>query len=223
MEKFKSNLAFIDILFQLLIVLTTLMWLATLLIHDPGKKEIVTAAQVLVTLKWPHTRDVDMDLWIMDSGGAIEGYQSSAQGAGFMSLERDDTGNDNETFSLAGQTYRNEDNSEVITIRKAMPGEYKVSVHFYGGWAGDGVPIEVQVIQVNPQYKVVYRKKVVVDKQRDEMAVFRFYVNDEGIVYDVEEEPPTHFVIGTRFGDGRKTYKPNELKQIYNSNGDRNR
>jgi len=48
-EKYKSSLAFVDLLFNILLGVFILYYLAQLLINDPDSKQIDTAAQVLIT------------------------------------------------------------------------------------------------------------------------------------------------------------------------------
>jgi len=209
-------LAFVDLLFQVLMGVTVLLWLVTLLINDPGKREVDTVADALVTLDWPANIPSDMDLWVMDPLGHIAGYTTRSQGSGFLSLERDDLGYQNDTFSVGGKTYVTNENGEVMTIRNLIPGEYSISVHFFAPHSNKSdnpTPVTVKVIKVNPEFKMVFKKIVTVDKPGDEMFMFRFTVQDNGSIGGIEEEPPSHFLIGNRITDGRMVSKKNEIRQ----------
>ncbi len=213
MEKYKSNLAFIDILFQFLTALSVLLWLAVLLINDPGKKEVDTIADMLITVHWPSALGNDIDIWVMDPIGNMVGYKGVNRDAGFMSLERDDLGDSNDTLDVGGQKFRVNENSEVVPIRKMIPGEYHVSIHYYSNKVPTLVtPVTVKLIKVNPIFKIVYIKKALLESVNDESAFFRFTIDDKGKLLRVEEEPPAHFVIGPIHAAGQRVFNKNLLE-----------
>ncbi len=213
MEKYKSNLAFIDILFQFLTALSVLLWLAVLLINDPGKKEVDTIADMLITVNWPNSIGNDIDIWVMDPIGNMVGYKGVNRDAGFMSLERDDLGDSNDTLDVGGLKFRVNENSEVVPIRKMIPGEYHVSIHYYSNKVSTLItPVTVKLIKVNPIFKIVYIKKALVENVNDESAFFRFTIDDKGKVLRVEEDPPAHFVIGPIHSAGQRVFSKNLLE-----------
>lgn len=215
-EKYKSNLAFTDLLFNILLGVFILYWLASLLINDPESKQIDTVAQALVVLEWPDSSGNDIDLWVQDPEGAAVGYQN--RDAGSMSLERDDLGKSNDVITLAGRKVVLKRNHEVITLRGFSPGEYKISVHYYrhsgsttGGTPDGGgiyTPVTVRLIMVNPKYDLVFEKEGILQKQGDEFAIFQFTIETEdgitGKITSIGEEQK-HFVIKQEFdGLGRE-------------------
>jgi hypothetical protein len=217
-EKYKSTLAFTDLLFNILLGVFILYWLALLLINDPESKQIDTVAQALVVLEWPDESGNDIDLWIRDPNGVAVGYQN--RDAGNMSLERDDLGHSNDIVILGGRAVQLKRNHEVITLRGFSPGEYQISVHYYrhSGSTSGGVPekggnitpITVRLIMVNPKYTLVFEKDGKLLQQGDEMAIFQFTIETEdGITGDVTSigEEDKHFVLKQKFsGVGNERY-----------------
>ena len=215
-EKYKSNLAFTDLLFNILLGVFILYWLASLLINDPESKQIDTVAQALIILEWPDESGNDIDLWVRDPNGVIVGYQN--RDAGNMSLERDDLGAANDIITLGGKQVKLKRNHEVITLRGFSPGKYMISVHYYrhannsmGGTVAKGgsiTPVTVRLIMVNPRYSLVFEKETTLTKQGDEYPMFQFVIKTEdgltGEVLSVGEEE-SYFVIKQAFnGRGRE-------------------
>ncbi len=209
-EKYKSNLAFTDLLFNILLGVFILYWLASLLINDPETKQIDTVAQALIILEWPDSSGNDIDLWVQDPTGAAVGYQN--RDAGNMSLERDDLGHANDIINLAGRQVKLKRNHEVITLRGFSPGEYRISVHYYryansndGGRPDGAAPptlVTVRLIMVNPKYSLIFEKEGTLQKQGDEFAIFQFTIKTEdGITGEVASigEEKKHFVIKQQF------------------------
>ena len=215
-EKYKSNLAFTDLLFNILLGIFILYWLALLLINDPESKQIDTVAQALIIMEWPDSSGNDIDLWVRDPNGVAVGYQN--RDAGNMSLERDDLGASNDVITLAGRQVKLKRNHEVITLRGFSPGEYQISVHYYrmstgteGGtpMAGGSItPITIRLIMVNPRYSLVFEKEDKLLKQGDELPMFQFVIKTEdGISGEVTQvsEDDKHFILKQGFsGQGRE-------------------
>lgn len=231
-------LAFVDVVFNILLGVFILYWLAQLLINDPESRKVDTAAEYLVTLEWPTSAPHDIDLWIEDPLGNVVGYQSRDKG--LMSLERDDLGNSNDTVILpGGQSMTINENSEVITLRGMVPGKYKVSIHFYKNKAdggdsiergtpdpGDtekkvGVWIKSQLVRVNPKYSIVYQKEATLEKQGDEMAMFQFVFEANPTnpkaphLSDVMDEPDHFVIVKAHSGNGRLTFEKNRRYSVY--------
>jgi hypothetical protein len=210
-EKYKSSLAFVDLLFNILLGVFILYWLAQLLINEPESKQVDTVAQVLVTLDWPDESGNDIDIWVRDPSGLAVGYQN--RDAGVMSLERDDLGHVGDSVLLHGKPVILKMNHEVITLRGLVPGEYQVSVHYYRGSAGKETPptpITVKLIKVNPKYNLAFIKEALIIKQGDELPIFQFTIETQdginGKIIEVNEEEK-HFVIKQQFaGQGSQSH-----------------
>lgn len=183
--KYKSSFGFIDLLFNLLVGVTLMFFLAFLLINPVAKKKDIDAtAEYFVILSWQEKSANDVDLWVMDDKQHIVSFRS--QDKGLMHLDRDDLGQRNDTVidQNTGKTIRIYENREVVSIRGKDPRIYTASVHLY---ALNGVFMErsesedvsIELIQVNP-YKVLQTKKLTLTGRGDEKHVFAFEVSDDG-------------------------------------------
>ena len=62
-NKYNSNLAFIDLLFNLILGFVFLFIVSFLMINEPDKKsEVEQKAEYMIVLDWDHSKDIDMDL-----------------------------------------------------------------------------------------------------------------------------------------------------------------
>jgi len=211
MERYKSTIAFVDLLFNILLGIFILFYLSQLLINEPSSKKIDSTAQVAITLDWPDDIPSDIDLWIMDPIGTIVGYQN--EDGALMHLERDDLGNSNDTVYVGDQKIIVAANHETITLRGLISGEYRINVHYYKDHTdGTPVPLQLKLIQINPKYKLVMVKDIIIKREGDEMSIFQFVIKTEdgisGNIILVTEEPK-YFVVQTKLnGIGRTTADP---------------
>lgn len=216
MERYKSTIAFVDLLFNILLGIFILFYLSQLLINEPSSQKIDSTAQVAITLDWPDGTPSDIDLWIMDPLGTVVGYQN--EDGALMHLERDDLGNSNDTIYIGDQKIVVRANHEIITLRGLISGEYKINVHYYKDHTdGTPVPLQLKLIQINPKYKLVMVKDVIIKKEGDEISVFQFVINTKdgisGKVISVTEEQK-HFVVSTKL-NGIGNEAPNGTPNHY--------
>ena len=130
-SKYKSSLAFTDLLFNVLIGFVFMFIVAFILINPVQKDaEIEAKAEFMVIMEWDDQSHYDVDLWMQDPVGNIVGFPNLH--AGLLHLDKDDLGQSNDTVFLADGTkkviYLNR---EVMTIRGIVPGEYIVNNHLY--------------------------------------------------------------------------------------------
>lgn len=65
MRRYSSNIAFIDLLFNLLIGFTSLLLIAFLLINPVAEEgKIDPRSEFLITMSWLDTSGIDLDIWI---------------------------------------------------------------------------------------------------------------------------------------------------------------
>lgn len=146
-----SQLAFNDMLFNILIGFVVLFILAFLMINPITKKnEIPVRAEIMITLEWEDESKDDIDLWVLGPGmeaGPLAFYRKQA---GYLHLDRDDLGIKNDTALVDGQEIPLLYNKEIATMRGVLPGDYYINVHVYS--KRDNVPlkIKVTVMDVNP-------------------------------------------------------------------------
>jgi len=220
-RKHSNATPFIDLLFLLLVGITFLFLLAFILIKPITEdKKIDSKAEFIVTLDWPDHHNSDIDLWIKDPLGNTVGY--AMKEVGFTTLERDDIGSNRDTHTNSkGTVVYNPVNTELISIRGIIGGEWVVNVHYYASRkipdnhisgkvtpayeSIDRVPVpnvKVKVIQLNPKYKVIAEKTIILTFQGEERTMARFLLDEDGkFVRSIAA--PSKFIPRRNFGDGR--------------------
>jgi len=194
-----SWLFFTDLLFNLVVGLVGLFFLALLLINPITEdKKIESKAEFIVMMDWPEKSNADLDLWVELPDGSIVGYLDKQTSV--VNLERDDIGLATDTYTnREGVIVFNPVNREIITVRGIIAGEWTFNVHYFAsrpipknhisGWVDTvkftdryRIPVEVkiQVIRLNPFYKVVSSKKILLTFQKEERTLARFIIDDEG-------------------------------------------
>jgi hypothetical protein len=183
-SKYKSTLAFTDLLFNVLIGFAFMFIVAFILINPVEKDaEIKAKAEFMIIMEWDDQSHYDIDLWMEDPVGNVVGFPNMH--AGLLHLDKDDLGQSNDTVTLRDGTRKTIYlNREVMTIRGIVPGEYIVNNHLYSmkGQQGRG-PIEVitKVIKLNP-FGEVHAGQVTLAKHGAEETVVRFTIDASGNV-----------------------------------------
>jgi len=189
LDRYKSTIGFVDLLFNILVGFVFLFLVAFLMINPVAKKaEVVKKAEFLVTMTWNKNSLHDIDLWVMDPQGNKTGFANKQ--SGLLHLERDDLGVANDVFTFDGETIMINNNEETITVRGIMPGDYYVSVFWYSKQRNiegeqNGVPVTVKVVKINP-YKDVYTQQKVLQKEGSTENFFRFTVYPDGGVGNLQ-------------------------------------
>ena len=80
------------------------------------------------------------------------------------------------------------ENREIVSIRGILPGEYVVNVHMYHMNSEESCLVTLQLDKINP-YKTTALKEVTLTVKAEEKTAFRFTVNQNGDVIDVNELP----------------------------------
>ena len=175
-------------LFKALQVVAFLFFIALLAISPEAKDgKVDTKAEFLVTLDWPDNHPDDLDLYVQDPVGNLAWYHHRE--AGFMVLERDDRGGDNDFIIVNGKKIPSPIREELVTIRGVVPGEYTVNVSHFAARTGQPVKATVKVQKLNPSTQVIFDDSVVVDHSGDEKTAVRFTLDDKGAVVDVNRRP----------------------------------
>ena len=87
-DRYKSTIAFVDLLFNILVGFVFLFLVAFLMINPVAKKaDIEKKAEFLITLSWPNDSPQDIDLWVMDPHKNKVGFASKEKG--LVHLERE--------------------------------------------------------------------------------------------------------------------------------------
>lgn len=177
-RKYHSNLAFNDLLFNIMLGFVVLFFIAFLLINPPTKAdEVPLKAEWMVIVQWPGEKADDVDIWIKSPNGDLVGYRNKE--TALLHLDRDDLGIVSDTIIVAGKATINAINREVVTIRGIVPGDYYISLHMYSKFGDEPVPVTVSVIDVNP-YVEVYNITVVMDTKGQQSVLPGFVIDSEG-------------------------------------------
>ena len=181
-DRYKSTIAFVDLLFNILVGFVFLFLVAFLMINPVAKKaDIEKKAEFLITMTWPHTSPQDIDLWVMDPHKNKVGFASKEKG--LLHLERDDLGWANDMINVGGKVTLLNQNIENTTIRGIVPGDYYVSVHFYAlnQLFKDPIPVKIKIEKINP-YSIIYEGTKYFTAEGQIVNYVRFTVNEQGVV-----------------------------------------
>ena len=184
---YDTNVAFLDLLFNTLLCFAALFTLSFVMIN-PSRQNANTEskAEFIITVTWPYEQDNDVDVYVEDPGGHLVSFARREDG--LMHLDRDDLGHRNDTIQTPDGPLEYNENREIVSIRGILPGEYIVNVHMYHKNSVEDCPVTIQLDKINP-FKIVTTKTVVLKLKAYEKTAFRFTVNQNGDVIDVNELP----------------------------------
>lgn len=173
---------FTDLLFNALLGFTLLFMIAITAINPPAKKQgdIPAKAELIVTTTWADGLKDDVDTWVEAPDGEVVWYRNPD--GGLMHLDRDDRGAENDTLLVDGTAVVNPLNQEVVTVRGLVPGDYVVNLHRYHADGGSVLPVQVNVVKVNPRLEVVFYGTVELATKGTERTAVRFTVARDGSV-----------------------------------------
>ena len=182
-SRYKSTLAFTDLLFNVLIGFAFLFIIAFILIN-PIKEEaqIKAKAEFMVIMEWDPKSNYDIDLWMQDPLNTIVGFPNKE--SGWLHLDKDDLGASNDTMIMRdGTTKTIYLNREIMTVRGVASGEYIVNIHLYStkGLNTGPMPVHVEILKINP-YSEIYSGVTTLQLNGQEETVLRFTVNQAGDV-----------------------------------------
>lgn len=184
---YDTNVAFLDLLFNTLLCFAALFTLSFVMIN-PSRENANTEskAEFIITITWPHEQDNDVDVYVEDPEGHLVSFNRREDG--LMHLDRDDLGHRNDTIQTPDGPITYNENREIVSIRGILPGEYIVNVHMYHKNSVEDCPVTIQLDKINP-FKTVTIKEVTLVIKEEEKTAFRFTVNQNGDVIDVNELP----------------------------------
>jgi len=190
--RYVSNVAFTDLLFNIVVGLAFLFLLAFILMNPIAKdKDIEEKSDFIIILTWDDESGDDIDLWVRDPLGNILSFRN--RGVGMMHLDRDDLGLSNDKVQgpdgKVVYVYRNK---EVVSLRGFSEGTYLVNAHVYNKkpWK-DGKQhrsnIKIELIKLNPYNEVAQAEFVAIGRGQ-EFTAFHFTLDDEGEVIKLSSE-----------------------------------
>lgn len=199
-DRYKTSIAFIDLLFNITIGLTMLFIIAFLLINPVAKKgDIIVKAEYIITMSWPADSHDDIDLYLKDPADHFVFFKQKDKG--LNNLDRDDLGTSNDVVSTVSGDIFFRLNEEHITIREVLPGQYIVNAHWYSKSTvqkklptgelyqpSESVPVTVKIEKLNP-YRLIYVGTKTLNFQGDEKTFLRFTVDTDGNVVETSDLP----------------------------------
>ena len=212
-SKYVSNVAFTDLLFNIVVGLAFLFLLAFILMNPVAKeKDVEEKSDFIIVMTWDDDSGDDIDLWVRDPLGNILSFRN--RGVGMMHLDRDDLGLSNDKVKgpdgKIQYVYRNK---EVVSLRGYHAGTYLVNVHVYNKkpWK-DGKQhrsnIHVELIKLNPYQEVAQAQFLAVGRGQ-EFTAFHFTLDIDGKVIEMSDERTPLIGAKSVYGVGNQT---NELE-----------
>jgi hypothetical protein len=180
-------------LFNMLLSFVFLFVVALLMINPIAKKsDAPKKAEYLITIEWNDSSYTDLDLWVRSPSGHVAAFTNKS--AGFMHLERDDLGRINDTVD--GVELLN--NEETVTLRGVEVGEYEVMIHTYLIRRKEqDNRVRVRLTRINP-YGIKYEAEVTFKKQGQQVSLFRFILDKDGNVVEINHVPSNFIPIRGR-------------------------
>lgn len=194
-NKYKSSIGFTDLLFNLVIGFVYLFMIAFILINPITKTgDVIKKADYILVLEWNHDLNDDIDLWVQDPTGEIVSFKKKQ--ASSMHLELDDLGYSSDKV-ITDPSYKIINiNREVVTIRGAVMGEYKVMAHVYNRKPSaitansEAVDLRIMltVIQINPyiEHKLVEQ---LYNERGQQFSLLRFTLDGQGNYVSDSSQP----------------------------------
>ena len=140
----------------------------------------------MITVTWPSDIDDDVDTYVEDPNGNLVAFNRREQG--LMHLDRDDVGFSSDRLQTPFGIVEYKQNREMVSLRGIVPGEYVVNVHMYTKRSEEEkeTPVTILLEKINP-YRVVTGSNVILKQKGDEKTAFRFVLNDEGEVTNINK------------------------------------
>ena len=190
--RYVSNVAFTDLLFNIVVGLAFLFLLAFILMNPIAKeKDVEEKSDFIIVMTWDDESGDDIDLWVRDPAGRIVSFRN--RGIGFMHLDRDDLGLSNDKIQDSnGKTLYVYRNKEVVSLRGYSEGTYLVNAHVYNKkpWKDKKMRrsnIKIELIKLNPYSEVVQAEFIAIGRGQ-EFTAFHFTLNADGEVIKLSNE-----------------------------------
>ena len=190
--RYVSNVAFTDLLFNIVVGLAFLFLLAFILMNPIAKeKDVEEKSDFIIVMTWDDESGDDIDLWVRDPAGRIVSFRN--RGIGFMHLDRDDLGLSNDKIQDSnGKTLYVYRNKEVVSLRGYSEGTYLVNAHVYNKkpWKDKKMRrsnIKIELIKLNPYSEVAQAEFIAIGRGQ-EFTAFHFTLNADGEVIKLTNE-----------------------------------
>jgi hypothetical protein len=184
------GIATVDVCINLVLVFAVLLRLSIIMINaEQEKHHVKNHAAYLVKIDWPGESNDDVDLYVADPLNEIVFFRQKQ--IGLMSLDRDDTGHQQNMVTLPdGRVVQSQFNEEQVNIRGIIEGEYVVNVHMYRKSDDHPTKVEVTLFKTDAGDDIEIHKQVVtLSAERQEETAFRFTLIRDGGVVDINRLP----------------------------------
>lgn len=199
MRTYAGMMAFVDLLFNLLLGFTVMFILAFLLINPPDTTgQIDPPIRLMITLEWDDSNTKDMDLWVRGYDERWVGF--SRLDGSYFSLERDDRGRSNDLIVVNGITVPILRNYEVTSFTVLPAGEYFINVHYFSK-AGDPVEVTVTVVSISP-FKHRYTGTATLSPD-NEVTMVSFVVDEDGKIGELRTDISMPFIKARTTSQGQ--------------------
>jgi len=187
-RSYHTDTAFLDLLFNSLIGFVGLFFLAYILVNPKSEEEkkLDSKAEFVIIVSWDKDFDDDVDSYVQDPEGHLVSFKRREDG--LMHLDRDDLGHRNDVVETQFGEIKFDEIREIVTIRGIIPGEYVINVHMYKKMTDKPVTVKIQLDKINP-YSVVVQKEVNLNVAGAEKTAFRFVIDKDGSVTNVNSLP----------------------------------
>ncbi|MEM3097526.1 MAG: hypothetical protein QXU32_02255 [Nitrososphaerales archaeon] len=174
-----------DLLVCLLMIFTILA--ITQKPNDKKTVKIETMGMIAIQIHWPDGSYDDVDLYVRDPAGRIVYFLT--KDVGLMHLENDDLGQGVTGYDPSGVKVTKR--GERVIIRGAIPGEYVVNVHMYNksNRSPELTPVTAQLWRLRGSDKMVLKRQTYLRGDGDEKTVFRFTLDKEGNISNINYLP----------------------------------
>lgn len=153
-----------------------------------SQAKLDSRVQLQILMTWEDHSPNDIDLWVLCQDGTKIGYSNRENS--YMSLDRDDLGQENDYTLVDGHKVPLYINREVISIRVRHPGRYTVNAYYYALHADivtklyqrEPEQVKVELDSVTPRYQILQATSFMLAKPTDEATAFSFTIEDDGSV-----------------------------------------
>jgi hypothetical protein len=186
-KQYQSSMAFLDLLFNMLLAFVAFFFLTLILVNPKVKNEknVEAKAEVIITVTWDKNCPDDVDTYVEDPTGRIVYFQRKEDG--LMHLDRDDLGWANDKIVTPSGTFEYNENREIVTLRGLIPGEYCVNVHMYSKREIGDTKVRIIAEKINPSLRLYAAEEVTLFENGDERTAFRFTVTAKGDIINVNK------------------------------------
>ena len=183
-----SRVGFVDLIQNTLVGFIILFIIAFMMIKPvDDKPEIVKKAELMITVTWNMQGNDDVDSWLEPPGEKSIYFKNKITTVAH--LDRDDLGHSTDTIRLgSGEEKIIYINQEITTIRGIYPGEWTFNVHMFAKRDKEPCNVVVTFDKLNP-YQRIKTKEVVLKKKGQEETVFRFTMDENGNIVNINEIP----------------------------------